>query len=90
VHKSGRTAFDSFLTRTVSNALGRVVPIEYDFGSFTEVDARVFYGWDRWRVRLSVTNLLSERYYSTTRNFLDSGVHVNPPTAVHAALSYSF
>jgi iron complex outermembrane receptor protein len=90
VYKSGRTMFDSFLTRTLTNALGELTPVEYDFGSFTEVDARVFYGWGQWKAHLSVTNLLDEKYYSPSRNFLDSGIHVNPPTAVRAGLSYSF
>lgn len=90
VHKSGRKSFDSFLTRTISSFVGELVPIEYDFGSFTELDARVFYGWDRWKIHATVTNLLNEKYYSPTRNFLDSGIHVNPPTAVRVGLSYSF
>lgn len=90
VHKSGRKTFDSFLTRTISSAVGELVPVEYDFGSFTEIDARVFYGRDRWKIHATVTNLLDEKYYSPTRNFLDSGIHVNPPTAVRVGLSYSF
>jgi outer membrane receptor protein involved in Fe transport len=50
------------------------------FGDYTEVDARMFYDLDSWRIQLSATNLLDEKYYSPSYLFrLSGGVHVNPP-----------
>ena len=60
------------------NATGLFFP--HLFGDYTEVDARVFYDFDAWRVQLSATNLLNEKYYAPSYLFrLDGGIHVNPP-----------
>jgi iron complex outermembrane receptor protein len=84
VHKSGIGTFDSFLTQLAGT------PYSFDFGDFTEIDARVFYGRDRWNFALSATNLLDEEYYSPIRTLLRAGVHVNPPRNIRASVSYKF
>jgi len=84
VHKSGLETFDDDKTRAAG------VPITFDFGSFTEVDARVFYGWERWRFAVSATNLFNEKYYSPTFTDLDYAIHVNRPTTVRASVRYKF
>lgn len=75
VHKSGRKFFGS--DRRYAN--GDFVV--FDFGSFTEIDARVFYDIGSWRFQLGGTNLTNEKYYSPPRDVLGFGVHVNPPRA---------
>jgi iron complex outermembrane receptor protein len=61
-----------------------------DFGSFTEVDARVFYTLGHWNLSLSATNLLNEKYYSDTFNQLWWATHVNPPRTWRARATYRF
>ena len=84
VHKEGLKTFDDGLT----SAAG--VPVTFDFGDFTEVDARVFYGRERWTVSLSGTNLFDEKYYSPSFTSFTRGTHVNPPRMVRASLRYNF
>lgn len=84
VHKSGLETFDDDKTRAAG------VPVTFDFGSFTEVDARVFYGWERWTFTVSATNLFNEKYYSPTFTDLDYAIHVNRPTTVRASARYKF
>jgi iron complex outermembrane receptor protein len=84
VHKRGFEGFDYGWTADV----GR--PVTFDFGDFTEVDARVFYGIGRWSYSLSATNLLDERYYAQDRASLSLGTHVNPPRAIRARVEYRF
>lgn len=74
VHKSGREFFGA--DRRFAN--GRFV--EFDYGSFTELDARLFYNSEDWRIQLSGTNLTNEKYYSPSFDILGFGVHVNPPS----------
>ncbi|MBL8267044.1 TonB-dependent siderophore receptor [Steroidobacter sp.] len=83
VHKRGRETF--FTQRSTDG--GRV---EFDFGAYTEVDARVFYNLEHWRLQLSATNLLNEEYYSPNSNNVGSSVFVNPSRAVIGQVSYRF
>ena len=76
VHKAGRKFFGA--DRQYAN--GDFVV--FDFGSFTEVDARIFYDFGGWRFQLAGTNLLNEKYYSPPRDVLSFGVHVNPPRQI--------
>lgn len=75
VHKSRREFFGS--DRRYADGRFAV----FDFGSFTELDARVFYDAGQWRIQLGGTNLTNEKYYSPPRDVLGFGVHVNPPRA---------
>lgn len=84
VHKSGLETFDDDKTRAAGE------PVTFDFGDFTEVDARVFYGWERWTVTVSATNVFNEKYYSPTFTDLDYAVHVNRPSTVRASVRYKF
>ena len=84
VHKEGFVGFDANLTRRAG------VPVTFDLGSFTELDARVFYQMGRWNLSLAATNLLNEKYYSQTMSNLASGINPNPPTAVRARVSVKF
>jgi iron complex outermembrane receptor protein len=85
VHKGGRRFFGS--DRQYAN--GDFVV--FDFGNFTEVDARIFYDLnDSWRFQLGVTNLFNEKYYSPPRDVLGFGVHVNPPRQFLFRASYKF
>ena len=84
VHKSGR---ETFLTPEGLDGL----PIVFDFGDYTEVDLRVFRNTEHWRVQVSATNILNEKYYSPPPyNFWAYGVHVNPGRAVIGQLTYRF
>lgn len=84
VHKEGLKTFDDGLT----SAAG--VPVTFDFGDFTEVDARVFYNRDHWTFSLSGSNLFDEKYYSPSFTSFTRGTHVNPPRMVKASLRYNF
>lgn len=84
VYKSGRKTFDTSWTRAAG------APVTFDFGSFTEVDARIFYGRERWSFTLAATNLFNEKYWSPTFNFLSFATHVNPPRIVQASVRYKF
>ena len=83
VHKAGRKTFDS---DWASDGLR----YQYDFGDFTEVDARIFYSRDRWSYAISATNLFDEKYYSPTFTDLDFATHVNPPRTIRASVRYKF
>jgi TonB-dependent siderophore receptor len=82
VYKGDRKTFDTTWTR----AAGR--PVEFDFGDFVEVDARVFYRYGRWMYALSGTNLFNERYLSPTFAELDYGTNINPPRALRFSVRY--
>lgn len=84
VHKRGLETFDDGLTLQA----GR--PVTFDFGSFTEVDARVFYNLGRWTVALIGTNLFDEKYYSPSFTSFSRGNHVNPPRMFRASVRYAF
>jgi TonB-dependent siderophore receptor len=84
VHKQGRETFDEGWTRDSGQ------PVVFDFGDFTEVDARVFYARGPWDYALSVSNVLNEQYYSPTFTDLDFAVHVNPPRTAGFSVTYSF
>lgn len=84
VHKAGRKFFGS--DRRYAN--GEFVV--FDFGDFTEVDARIFYDIGNWHAQLAATNLFDEKYYSPPRDVLGFGVHVNPPRAYTFKLTYRF
>jgi TonB-dependent siderophore receptor len=84
IHKRGRETFDeNWITEDEQS-------FTFDFGAFTEVDARVFYERDAWNYALSISNLFDERYYSPTFTELDFGIHVNPPRTARLSVSYSF
>lgn len=84
VHKHGRRTFDD-------NRFGFFEgPRVFDFGDFTEVDLRLFYTLDHWRLQLSGTNVTNEKYYSPTFNTFAYALQVNPATAVVASVAYSF
>ena len=84
VHKSGRTTFDQGWSAAPAR------PVNFDFGSFTEVDGRIFYSRDRWMYALEATNLFDEKYYSSAFTYLRTGVEVNPPRMLRASLRYRF
>ena len=84
VHKRGIVGFDYGWTLEA----GR--PVTFDFGDFTEVDARVFYDVGRWSLALSATNLFDEEYYSQTDNSLWFMTNVNPPRTLRARATYRF
>jgi TonB-dependent siderophore receptor len=84
VHKQDRETFDEGWTRDSGQ------PVVFNFGDFTEVDARVFYTRGPWDYALSVSNLLDEKYYSPTFTELDFAVHVNPARTASFAVTYSF
>jgi TonB-dependent siderophore receptor len=84
VHKRGRETFDE-------DDFGIFGATQvFDFGDFTEVDVRVFYNNERWRLQLAGTNLTDEKYYSPTFNNFLWALHVNPARAVTASVSYRF
>jgi iron complex outermembrane recepter protein len=84
VHKRGRETFDE-------DGFGIFGATQvFDFGDFTELDMRVFYDLDRWRLQLSGTNLTDEKYYSPTFNNFLYALHVNPARAVTASVAYKF
>ncbi|MBL8269822.1 TonB-dependent siderophore receptor [Steroidobacter sp.] len=82
VYKGDRETFDTTWTRAARR------PVEFDFGDFIEVDARVFYRHGRWMYTLSGTNLFDERYLSPTFAELDYGTNINPPRAIRFAVRY--
>ena len=84
VHKRGNKGFDAYWTE----AMGR--PITFDFGDYTEVDARVFYDTGPWKFTLSATNILNEKYYSQTFEELWWSTNVNPPATLRARVAYRF
>lgn len=84
VHKSGRETFDRHFTKPDGSRQ------TFDFGSFVEVDARVFYGRDHWMAALAVSNVFDEEYYSSTGLGFDGGIQVNPPRTLKATLRYKF
>jgi TonB-dependent siderophore receptor len=84
VHKQGRETFDEGWTRDSGQ------PVVFDFGDFTEVDARIFYAHGPWDYALSVSNLLDEKYYSPAFTELDFAVHVNPARTASFAVTYKF
>jgi iron complex outermembrane recepter protein len=84
VHKQDRKTFDQDWTQQNSGQ-----PVVFDFGDFTEVDARVFYARGPWDYALSVTNVLNEKYYSPSFPQLDFGVHVNPARTASFSVTYS-
>jgi len=84
VHKSGRKFFGTDLQYANGDY------VVFDFGAFTEVDARIFYNTDSWRFQLSSTNLFNEKYYSPSRDVLLYGVHVNPPRAFEFKITRMF
>ena len=84
VHKQGRKTF-----LTPGDSEGR--PIVFDFGDYTEVDMRLFYNAERWRVQLAATNIFNEKYYSgPPYGYWAYGVHVNPGRALIGQLLYRF
>lgn len=83
VHKRGLKTF--FTQRDLSRNF-----LQFDFGDTTEVDLRLFRNFAHWRVQVSATNLLDEKYYSATLNSLALGVNVNPGRAVLGQVSYQF
>jgi len=84
VHKHGRKTFDDNRFAFFEG------PRVFDFGDFTEVDLRLFYTLDRWRLQLSGTNLTNAKYYSPTFNTFAYALQVNPAPAVVASVAYSF
>jgi iron complex outermembrane receptor protein len=84
VHKSGREFFGS--DRRYAN--GQFV--QFDYGSFSEVDARIFYNTQTWRFQVSGTNLFNEKYYSPAFDVLGFGIHVNPAPQVVARVTHVF
>lgn len=84
VHKHGRKTFDDDRFGIFGSTP------EFDFGDFTEVDLRVFYTVDRWRLQVSGTNVTNEKYYSPTFNTFAYAIQVNPAPAVVASISYAF
>ena len=90
VHKEGLKNFDSGWTDRLSEPPNPVRSVAFDFGGYTEVDARVFYGFGNWDVVLSATNLLNEKYYSPSFDQLWWATNVNPPSTVRARLTYRF
>jgi TonB-dependent siderophore receptor len=84
VHKSGR---ETFLTPAGLDGL----PIVFDFGDYTEVDLRLFRNLEKWRLQVSATNLLDEKYYSPAPyNNFGSGIHVNPGRTIIGQAIYRF
>jgi len=61
-----------------------------NFGSITELDARIFYDSPSWRAELGVTNLTDTKYYSQAREVLGFGIDVNPPRSVIGKLTWKF
>lgn len=91
VHKSGRENFDEDWTADATEAAGGVLtPVNFDFGAFTEVDARIFYNWENWRVFVAASNLFNEKYFSPSFFDLDFAVHVNPPRVIKGGIGVSF
>ena len=84
VHKSGRESFDLTWVPPLTRE-----PVTFDFGDFTEVDARVFYTRGNWELSLSGTNLFNEKYYSPSFDQLDFATHINPPRAITGRISWS-
>jgi iron complex outermembrane receptor protein len=84
VHKRGLEGFDFGWTEDA----GR--PVTFDFGDFTEVDARAFYETGRWTFSVSGTNLFDETYYSQDRTSLTLATLVNPGRAWRARIGYKF
>lgn len=79
VHKRGRDTTD----------LNSGIPIDF-LGNITEVDVRAFYTLAQWRLDVSVSNLLDERYYSTPYGRLNFGYQINPARQVKAVVQYRF
>ena len=79
VHKDGLRTFAQFSNN-----------FEFDFGGFTEIDAKVTYDLEDWTFALSATNLANTKYYTTAFNRLFNGVHVNPARAVKFKVTRSF
>jgi TonB-dependent siderophore receptor len=84
VNKDGRHYFGT--DRTYAN--GQFVVI--NFGSITELDARMFYDTPHWRAELAATNLTNAKYYSPPRDVIGFGVDVNPPTEVSLKVTAKF
>lgn len=84
VHKRDIEGFDADWTREAG------WPVTFDFGNFTEVDARVFYDTGRWDFALSATNLFDEEYYSQSDSYLWFQTNVNPPRTLRARATYKF
>lgn len=84
VHKSGRQSFASDLRY----ADGSVVVIDY--GAYTEVDLRLFYRSEHWRLDAGISNLLNEKYYSPVRNDGGYGINVNPTRTVRVSVTRTF
>jgi iron complex outermembrane receptor protein len=84
VHKRDFVGFDAEWTREAGQ------PVTFDFGDFTEVDARVSYELERWSFTLSATNLFDEEYYSQSADYLWFLTNVNPPRTFRARASYRF
>ena len=85
VHKGDRKGSDvSYNFRDPGT--GR--PYLFDYGSYTEVDARLFFNRDRWGVYAAATNLLDERYYEIgAGDLLWVGQHVNPGRMLRVGFS---
>ena len=62
----------------------------YDFGSITELDARVYYGQDNWEVDLSASNITNTKYYAPAFNRLQYGIKVNLPRQFRLGFTYNF
>lgn len=92
VHKSGRETFDTALTTDASIRNGGVqTPVTFDFGAFTEVDARITYNVsDQWQLYVSATNIFNELYYSAAFETLTFGVNANPPRIIRGGVKFSF
>lgn len=85
IHKGDRKGSDVSYNFRVPET-GR--PYLFDYGSYTEVDARVFFNAERWGVYLAATNLLDERYYEIgAGDLLWVGQHVNPGRSLRAGFS---
>jgi iron complex outermembrane receptor protein len=84
VHKRGLKGFDAGWTEDSGT------PVTFDFGDYTEVDARVFYDIGRWSFVLSGTNILNEKYYSQSFEELWWSTNVNPPATIRGRVTYKF
>jgi TonB-dependent siderophore receptor len=84
VHKRDIKGFDAGWTEDSGT------PVTFDFGDYTELDARVFYDIGRWKFLLSATNILDEQYYSQTFEELWWSTNVNPPATIRGRVTYKF
>lgn len=85
VHKGDRKGGDASYNFQVPGT-GR--PYLFDYGAYTEVDARIFFNRDNWGLYAAVTNLFDERYYEIgAGDLLWVGQHVNPGRMLRAGFT---